>query len=206
MKKAKCQINAYKLWCWRRLLRVPCTAKRSNQSILKEVNSEYSVEGLKLKLQYFVYLIWRASLLEKTLMLGKIEGKRRKGRQRMRCWDSITDSLDMSLSKFWDILEDKGAWYAAVHGVAKSWTKQQLNNNKHLSPSTHCACVLSHFSHVWLFVTLWTIAFQRAPLSLGFSRKEYWSGLHALLQGIFPSQGSNLPLLHLLIGRWVLYH
>ena len=125
MKKAKCQIDAFELWCWRRLLRVPCTAKRSNQSILKEVNSEYSLEGLmlKLKLQYFVYLIWRASSLEETLMLGKIEGKRRRGRQRMRCWDSITNSLDMSLSKLWDVLEDRGAWYAAVHGIAKSWTK-----------------------------------------------------------------------------------
>ena len=110
---------------WRRLLRVPWTARRSNQSILKEINPEYSLEGLmlKLKLQYFVYLIWRANSLEKTLMLGKIEGKRRSGWQRMRWLDSVIDSVDMNLSKLQEIVKYRGAWRATVHGVAKSWTQ-----------------------------------------------------------------------------------
>ena len=105
-------------------MRVPWTAKASNQSILKEINPEYSLEGLRLKrkLQYFGHLMWRAGSLKKTLMLGKIEGKRRKGRQRMRWLDSITDSMDMNLSKVWEILEDIGAWHAAIHEVTKSGT------------------------------------------------------------------------------------
>ena len=119
----KKKADAFKLWCWRRLLRVPWTARRSNQSILKEVNPEYSLEGLMLKLQYFGHLIQRADSLRKTLMLGKIEGKRRSGWQRMRWLDSITDLTDMNLSKHRELVEDREAWLVAVHGVAKSWTR-----------------------------------------------------------------------------------
>ena len=123
IKKDECQrIDAFELWCWRRLLRVPWTAKRSNQSIVKEMNPEYLLARLmlKLKFQYFGYLMRRAGFLEKALMLGKIEGNRRRRQQRVRWLDSLTDSMDMNLSTLWEIVEDRGAWCAVVHGVAKS--------------------------------------------------------------------------------------
>ena len=144
IKEAEHQRNgAFELWCWRRLLRVHWTPRRSNQSILKEINPEYSLGGLmlKLKLQYFGHLMRRADSSEKTLVLGNIEGKRRRRRQRMRCLDSINDSMDINLNKLWEIVKDREACSATVHGVAKSWiwlSKVNSNHNCAHRREVHC--------------------------------------------------------------------
>ena len=149
IKKAECRgIYAFELWCCKRLLRIPWSARRSNQSILKEINPEYSLEGLMLKFQYFGHLMQRANSLEKTLMLGKIEGRTRKGGQSMRSLDVITDSLDMSLSKFWEMVKDREPWHVAVYGVAKSPIRLMTEQQQLLITN------INIFENSWYFLLL----------------------------------------------------
>ena len=171
IKKAECwRIDTFELWCWRRLLRVPWTVRRSNQFILKEISPEYSLDRLMLKFQYFGHLMWRTDSLEKTLMLGVIEGGRRRGQERMRWLDGITDLW----TRVW--VSSRSWWRTGKPGVLQSMGSQRVEH-KWVTERYLGACMCVKLRHcVWLFTTPWTVACQ-APLSMGFLRQEFWSGL-----------------------------